>query len=99
MKRLAGVSFVLLCLFMACPAPCAEPDNAQVQGAVHDARGGEPLARVEVVLEGTSYRGVTDVQGQFEIRDVKPGDYRLRVSTVGYKLVLASANLTAGETR
>ena len=69
----------------------------ELRGVVVDARGGEPLARVEVLLASTPYRTVTDEAGRFNIAGVPPGDYALHVSTVGYRLLKKSFSLAAGE--
>lgn len=95
MKTFAGLCLVLC--FIAGWARAQVGAGATIQGAIHDAQGGEPLARVEVILEETDYRGVSGPKGQFEISGVKPGDYRLRIATVGYKMMLARANLAPGE--
>lgn len=98
MKPLASLSFAFFCV--ACAALCQEPTSATVRGTVRDARSGEPLARVEIVLEeGASGRGITDLNGEFEIQNVKPGVYSLRASTVGYRLALTSFRVTAGEVK
>jgi hypothetical protein len=62
-----------------------------------DARGGEPLARVQVQLAGASRETLTDSQGGFEFNGVKAGEYVLRISTVGYRLLKKEISLTAGE--
>ena len=70
--------------------------NGEVHGSVVDARGGEALAKVEILLGSGSYRTTTDDKGQFRIPDVAPGDYVLNVSTVGYHLLTKSFHLDAG---
>ncbi len=97
MRPLTCLSLALL--LGVCAAQCQEPNNAEIQGVVRDARGGEPLARVTVSLEGTSLRAITDGEGRFDIKALKPGKYILRVSTVGYRLALTSVDLLAGETK
>ncbi|MDR3677143.1 MAG: TonB-dependent receptor [Acidobacteriota bacterium] len=64
---------------------------------MRDGRGGEPLARVAVSLEGTPIHAITDGEGRFDIKALKPGDYTLSVSTVGYKLALIKVNLANGQ--
>lgn len=97
MKPLAGLSFAFL--FIVCAAMCQEPNGATIKGQVRDGRSGEPLARVDMVLEDAPGRAITDSRGQFEIKDVKPGDYALRVSTVGYRMVLTRFSIAAGEVK
>jgi len=73
--------------------------TGQVAGSVVDARGGEPLARVDVQLAGTAYRTTSDAQGKFQIASIPPGDYVLNVTTVGYRLLKKPFHLDASETK
>ncbi len=66
---------------------------------VVDARGGEALAHVEVLLVGGAYRTTSDATGKFCLSAVAPGDYVLNVSTVGYHLVKRPFHLNAGEVK
>ena len=61
-----------------------------------DARGGEALARVEILLDSGAYRTTTSDNGTFRLVGVAPGDYVLNVSTVGYHLVKKSFHLEPG---
>ena len=73
--------------------------TGQVAGSIADARGGEPLATVEVQLAGTDYRTSSDAQGHFQMTGIPTGDYMLNVSTVGYRLARKPFHLDAGETK
>jgi hypothetical protein len=64
---------------------------------VVDARGGEALANVEILLVGGTYRTTSDAAGHFRIAGVAPGDYVLNASTVGYHLAKRPFHLDAGE--
>src|SRR4030095_8541536 len=68
---------------------------AAIAGRVVDAETGQPIADVQVRLEGTTRSLVTDRDGHFEIVDVDEGTHTLSVSMVGYSLarrqVLVSA--------
>jgi hypothetical protein len=59
--------------------------QATVQGTVKDARTRELLPFVNVLLEGTTMGGTTDMEGRFTITGVQPGLYNVLVSSVGYE--------------
>jgi hypothetical protein len=73
--------------------------QAEVNGIVVDARGGEALSNVVVQLVGGAYRATTGSDDKFKISGISPGAYVLNVSTVGYRLVKKSIHLDAGETK
>jgi hypothetical protein len=76
--------------------PAFAQTTGDVIGSVVDARGGEALARVEILLGGGPYRTATGDNGKFHLTGVAPGDYVLSVSTVGYHLVKKPFHLDAG---
>ena len=72
--------------------------SGEVRGSVVDARGGEALAKVEILLDGGAYRTTTGDNGKFSLAGVAAGDYVLNVSTVGYHLVKKPFHLDEGGT-
>jgi len=46
---------------------------------------GEPIEFATVSIEGLSIGEETDVQGQFQIRDLTLGEYTVKVSFIGYE--------------
>ncbi|RLD13693.1 TonB-dependent receptor [candidate division KSB1 bacterium] len=59
--------------------------TGKISGRVTDAKTGEPLAGVNVVLQGTYQGAATDLDGYYYILNVKPGKYTLEFQYVGYK--------------
>lgn len=66
--------------------------NAQditVKGKAVDQESGAPLISATIQLKGkdstTLYHDITDKSGYFEMKDVKPGPYNLKITYVGYK--------------
>jgi len=70
-----------------------------VAGRIIDARGSEPLSRVQIQLAGTGFKTVSGSDGTFKIADVPAGEYVLHISTVGYHLLRIPFTLTAGESK
>ena len=86
-----------LVLFLG-TAAAAQP-TAAVRGSVIDAIGGEPWARVDIQLSPALPQVITDAHGAFHFDGVPAGDYVLRVSTVGYRIIKKPFTLAAGETK
>ncbi|MFT4682822.1 MAG: hypothetical protein ACI87M_000318 [Yoonia sp.] len=56
-----------------------------IKGFIKDSSSGEPVAFVNVYLEGTSYGIQTDVTGYYSLTQVNPGSYKLVVASIEYK--------------
>ena len=63
---------------MAIPALAAD-----VTGIVTNAQGGEPLAKIQVDLLGTSITAVTGPDGKFRLSQLPAGAYVVQASGVG----------------
>ncbi len=68
-----------------------------LQGYVSDSTGGDPLAGVNVFLEGTSFGNATDIEGAFRIVGVPPNTYTVKVSCVGYETREFAVDLSVQE--
>ncbi|MBF4507418.1 TonB-dependent receptor [Flavobacterium sp. JLP] len=51
---------------------------------------------VSITLKGTHIGTVTDAQGNYEIKNVKPGNYTLKASVVGFSAKEKSITITSG---
>ena len=68
-----------------------------ITGKVTDAEG-EPLQSANVSLTGTGKGAATDIDGNFQIYNVSPGQYRLIISIVGYKTQKINIEVFADQT-
>jgi len=59
--------------------------QAELRGRVVDAENSKAIAYANVLLVGTQNGGVTDTNGYFVLKGIKPGYKMVRVSFVGYK--------------
>lgn len=75
--------------------PPAKP-NCTITGTVVDLESGETLAGVTVSVEGTDIKAYTDLDGNFSIQGVKPGNYDLVFSMISYKNSLVE-NMEVGK--
>lgn len=73
--------FLLLLLF----SYTAYGQNGVINGIVYDAKLNEPLIGASVFIEGTTIGGITDIDGNFRIENVKPGAYTVKASYVSYE--------------
>ncbi|MBR1549118.1 MAG: TonB-dependent receptor [Bacteroidales bacterium] len=94
MKRLI---FVMLAMMAVSTA--VEAQTVRVKGTVRDAKTGEALPLVNVGLmrqaDTVFVRGAaSDFDGDFDIKDVKPGSYLLQASSVGYESYIVAIDVT-----
>lgn len=74
--------------------------TASIMGKVIDKKDQSELIGVTVLIKGTSFGTTTDVNGKFTIKGIKPGEYAVEVSYIGYKKILQTGiRLKAGENR
>src|SRR4051812_13312739 len=93
--RVGRTSVVVTCLALASlaawPATVTAQSASGIAGVVRDASGGVlPGVTVEAsssaLIEGTRTT-VSDAGGQFQITDLRPGDYIVTFSLTGFKTV------------
>jgi carboxypeptidase family protein len=78
-------------------AIAAVAQAAEIKGKVTNAVGGEALGRVEVVvLEGEmKTSAVTSLAGEFDLPNLAPGAYTLRLNAVGYRMLTIAFTLAS----
>ncbi len=62
-----------------------------VKGRVFNAKNNEPIAYATVIIPDITKGGVTDEQGNFDIENVEPGFYKIKVSVIGYKTYISES--------
>ena len=98
MKKMHLKTILALAAILALGMPVGA-QNVSVKGTVRDASTGEPMPLVNVGLMRTAdtvfVRGnATDFDGNFIINDVKPGDYLLQASFVGYETYMSEFQIS-----
>ncbi|RFS21869.1 TonB-dependent receptor [Chitinophaga silvatica] len=66
-----------------------EAYSQTIKGRVTDAATGEPLVGATVVLKGISGKAVVKLDGSFHFKNLKPGDYELMATYIGYSIAKA----------
>ncbi|MDR6944626.1 carboxypeptidase-like regulatory domain-containing protein [Mucilaginibacter pocheonensis] len=74
----------IILIFALCPFVTLA-QNATITGTVVNANGKSPVTRASVFLSNATYGTVTADDGSFTLAGVKPGQYELVVTTVGYE--------------
>ncbi|MEM1134420.1 MAG: TonB-dependent receptor [Bacteroidota bacterium] len=59
--------------------------------------GGEPMELVNIGIEGTTIGTASDQEGIYKIENLKPGQYSIGVSSVGYVAESRLVNISAGQ--
>ena len=77
----AAISF---CLSLS---PASAQQRGSIRGKVTDSATNEGLVGVNVLILGTYYGATTDLDGNFEIKNVAAGEYTLSFRLLGYKEV------------
>lgn len=90
-----GISLLAITLLFAFNAAFAQ--TGTIKGFVYDKDGGEPMIFTNVLLEGTSMGGQTDVDGYFTISQIPVGTYTLYTSLIGYDTFKTSITVKAGQ--
>lgn len=83
-------------LLLFCPAALAQSTGA-IGGRVIDDIG-DPLPGANVVLQGTQLGAATDIDGNFVITEIPPGEYEVAASFVGYAVHTEAVRVSAEQT-
>ncbi|MBP1683317.1 MAG: Outer rane receptor protein, partial [Ignavibacteriaceae bacterium] len=59
--------------------------TGKLSGSVKDSQTGEPLVGANIIIEGTDYGAATNVDGNFVILNISPGNYSVKISYIGYQ--------------
>ena len=73
--------------------------QGEIRGRLTDAEGKGPLVGATISIVGTKMGAVSDVNGDFVIANVPPGQYNVRIAYVGYipvqrRVTVASSAVT-----
>jgi hypothetical protein len=80
MRSLISITFLVILL----TASNLYSQTGKIQGFVRDASTGEALIGVNILIEGTTQGAATNLEGFYAILNVRPGQYSLRASMIGY---------------
>ena len=96
MKRLFLGASLMMLLFPVAAGAQTNQANQTIRGQVCDVASGEPMIGVTITVEnGTTMATVSDVDGNFEIKNVPVGRHSVRATYIGYEPVLLKEQLVS----
>ncbi len=98
MKRLfLGAAMTMLMLLSSSVMRAQTSQTTQtIRGQVYDIASGEPMIGVTITVEnGITMATVSDIDGNFEIKNVPVGRHSVRASYIGYEPVLLKEQLVS----
>jgi len=87
MKNIFKIIIIIFCTIIY---QLSFAQNGKIKGRIFDAVSNEPLPFVNVLINGTNIGTVSDADGNFEIKDIKPGFIQLLATFVGYEKFLSA---------
>jgi len=84
-RKAAFVFLVIMVLFTFGANALFAGSVGRIKGTVTDKKTGEPLFGVSVSIEGTTMGAKTDLDGNFIILSVPPGEFSIKFSLLSYK--------------
>ena len=96
MKRLFLGAALIMLLFPAVAGAQTNEATQTIRGQVCDVASGEPMIGVTITVEnGSTMATVSDLDGNFEIKNVPVGRHSVRASYIGYEPVLLKEQLVS----
>ena len=65
-----------------------------VKGHISDAKTGKDIIGASVLLSGTAIGDNTDLNGNYEINNIKSGQYKMIISYIGYRTIEKAINIS-----
>lgn len=91
--------FILLLLLGFYSSVVSAQLTGNISGTVIDAENGETIIGASVGIPGTSKGAATDIDGNFNIRNIKPGFYTVLISYISYTpQLITEIEVVSGET-
>ncbi len=74
-------------------------NGGSLSGKITETGSGESLIGVTVIIRGTTLGSATDLDGNYTIRNIRPGEYNIEISYIGFERKLFTGiRIVQGET-
>ncbi|MEN6588255.1 MAG: carboxypeptidase-like regulatory domain-containing protein [Proteiniphilum sp.] len=98
MRYMFSASLCILQMLLS-QALLGQISTSKIEGVVKDKDTGNPLAGVQVIVEGTRLGNITNKDGYYFVLDVPPGSREITFAYTGYqKTTVSKVLLLAGQT-
>lgn len=87
--------FIVSCLLFTASSTLAQ---LSISGKIMDAESGKTLSGTTVTLENSTRGTITNLQGFYILKNLKPNTYTLKISYLGFEKILKTVNLQKDET-
>lgn len=92
-------NYVLTIVMFIFISACLTGQTGSITGTVKDKSNSEAMIGGTVQIEGSTIGTTTDINGQFVLKNLKPGKYNIKVSYVSYApKVIQNVNVENGKT-
>ena len=78
-------SLIILLITFLLPSFIFPGTTGKISGIITDAYTGDPVPGCNIIIEGTTMGAASDVNGEYFILNIPPGNYTIRASMIGYK--------------
>ena len=96
MKLKFTISFLSFCFALMTSVSALAQEKATIKGQI-SLTNNQAADNVSLTLKGTKIGTNTDANGFYEIKNIKPGNYVLKVSGIGYSSKEKSVSLNSGD--
>lgn len=86
----------LLSLLLFCCFSLIAFSQSSISGQILENDSSEPLVGATVFVLGTNKASITDIDGNYIIQDVPPGNYNLEISYLGYGTSVRNVTIVEG---
>lgn len=90
---------LLATILMMWNANALAQNQGTLEGTVTEAETGEPLIGVNIIVRGSSLGASTNLDGYYQIKNIRPGQYTIEIRYIGFEGKLYTGIvINAGET-
>ena len=88
MRYYPVLKVILFFSFIFAAEISAQDEKGIIYGKVRDAVSMQPLIGANILILDSNLGAATDPEGNYKIEGIKPGTYRLKISSIGYSTVI-----------